>query len=318
MHNAMKCGLVVCMDRPFNEGRPFLGSRHREIGLTETQLRSAIAHHTVRRVFHGVYVDSEVADTRHFRILALQLVVPRHAVLCGNSASWIYGVDTFPPGRQFDFKPECVVPCDAGRSRSPHISCRQALIAPEEIAETGEVRHTVPVRTVSDLLRTLRRPYALSAADSMAHVGLVSKEEVRAFVAALKGYRGIVQARELAELIEPKSESPGEGWQRLRLADAGLPRPESQLIVADRFGREVARLDNAYVEAKVGMEYDGMEFHSLDEDRQDNADRRTVLTDILGWRMINSGKADILGRDPAFELQVGSWLGIVPSLPRNW
>ena len=152
----------------------------------------------------------------------------------------------------------------------------------------------------------------------MAHAGLVSKEEVRTFVDALSGYRGIVQARELAELIEPKSESPGEGWQRLRLADAGLPRPEPQLIVTDRFGREVARLDNAYVEAKVGMEYDGQEFHTLDEDRTDNAYRRTVLTDVLGWRMINAGKADILGRDPTFEQQVGEWLGIVPSLPRNW
>lgn len=301
-----------------NRELPFLGSDHHAVGLNNAQFVRAVRTGMLRRLFHGVYIDARVAESRDMRIRAVQLVKPQHGVLCGPSASWLMGVDTFPPGRRFDFKPEFVVPTLRARSRSPLISCRRALIHPNDITETSGILHVTPLRVASDLLRSLRRPYALSAADSLAHAGLVSADAIQRYVDRLDGYRGVVQARELAQLIEPKSESPGEGWQRLRLHDAGFPRPVAQHEVRDRFGRVIGRLDNAYVEVKIGMEFDGKEFHSVDHDRSANESRRSALTDVFGWRMENSRSDDILGRDPAFEIQVGDWLGINPRLPRGW
>lgn len=301
-----------------NNGLPFTRSRASEAGITENNFLAAFRTGTIRRMFRGVYVDSGVGETRDLRIVGLQLVMPRHAILCGCSAAWLLGADTFPPGRRFDFKPECVVPVGQARSRSPQVVCRRALIDKSDVTQTSGFLHTTALRTASDLLRTLRRPYALAAADTLSHAGLVSKDQVEFYVGRLRGYRGIAQARELAQLIEPQTESPGESWQRLRLIDAGFPRPTPQFVVTDRHGGVVGRLDNAYVEAKIGCEYDGKEFHSLKEDRHANAARRTALVDVFGWRMENCGNDDILGANPGFEVKVGEWLGITPNLPRNW
>jgi len=180
------------------------------------------------------------------------------------------------------------------------------------------LRLTIPVRTACDLLRRQRRPYALSAVDGMAHAGLVTRAEVERYVSGLHRYPGIVQARELAALIEPRAESAGESWQRLRLIDAGFPRPVPQYVVLDSRGREVARLDHAYPRPLVGMEYDGLTYHTEEEDRARDRNRRGYLADVLQWRIVVSGKDDILGKDPAFEYEVGGLIGVVPELPRQW
>ena len=48
-----------------------------------------------------------------------------------------------------------------------------------------------------------------------------------------RGQRGVVQARELLELSDPRAESPQESRTRLRCVDAGFPCPEPQIEVFD-------------------------------------------------------------------------------------
>jgi hypothetical protein len=301
-----------------NDGKPFLGCRASQLGLTSYELRLLLRDHVVRRVLRGVYVDAAVPDTRELRSAALHLVMPPYGVLYGCTASWALSVDTFQPRDRFTLMPECVVPHGATRCTANGVRCVEGYLPPEDIIEIDGLRLTTPVRTGADLLRTLRRPYALSGADGLAHADLVDVQELRRYLARLRGYPGIVQARELSMLIEPRAESAGESWQRLRLIDAGFPRPEPQYVVVDSRDREVARLDLAYPRLRIGMEYDGLEYHSDDEDRAHDRDRRGFLTDVLRWRLVVCGKDDILGSDPAFELEVGSLLGRVPLLPRAW
>ena len=54
---------------------------------------------------------------------------------------------------------------------------------------------------------------------------------------ALRGHRGVVQARELVELADPRAESPQESRTRLRCVDAGFPCPEPQIEVFDATGQ---------------------------------------------------------------------------------
>ncbi len=183
--------------------------------------------------------------------------------------------------------------------------------------EVNGVIVTTPLRATVDMLRTLWRPHALAAADSMAHAELVTREETMTYVSRLKGYPGIVQARALAAMIEPLAESPGESWQRLRAIDAGLPTPDSQIDVEDRHGRFVARLDNGYRGARIGFEYDGREWHDDDISVEHDDDRRGYLRDVLGWRLLVVKKADVFGDDPSFEQQLGEWLGITTQA-RRW
>ena len=185
----------------------------------------------------------------------------------------------------------------------------------EDVVELDGLRVTTPLRTTSDLLRTQWRPYAMASADAMAHAGLVVPAEVRDYVARLKGYRGIRQARVLAGYIEPKAASQGESWTRLRLIDAGFPVPSAQVEVIDASGR-VRYLDLAYVRRRIAIEYDGRQFHTADGDVVHDEDRRE-LVGAVGYRFVVARRDDVLGEDDSFEREVGELLGMTP-IPRWW
>ena len=213
--------------------------------------------------------------------------------------------------------PSFVVPHATSRLRRPGVRCRQAILAEADITTIDGVLTTTPLRTVSDLLRGLYRPYALASADAFARAGLIVLPEVIEYMHRLKGYRWIIQARSLATLIDGRAESPGESWQRLRIHDAGFPPPVPQYEVVD--GRGIPRrLDLAYPEVLIGSEYDGREFHTKDADRLHDEERRTDLTERFGWRWVNADRSRIFGPDPTFELELGELLDIPPILPRRW
>ncbi|HTF48102.1 MAG TPA: DUF559 domain-containing protein [Pseudonocardia sp.] len=76
-------------------------------------------------------------------------------------------------------------------------------------------------------------------------------------------------------LSDPRAESPPETRLRLGLVGAGLPPPEVQYRVVDAYGYPLARVDLAYPEAKLALEYDGavhFERHRAIRDRQRDAE----------------------------------------------
>ena len=66
------------------------------------------------------------------------------------------------------------------------------------------------------------------------------------------------------------------------LIDGGLPRPHAQVEVFSPGGRFVARVDLAYVEERLAVEYDGA-WH-WDQRRDD--DRRRDALRALGWEVL--------------------------------
>lgn len=301
-----------------NGGLPFVGADAQGLGLSRHHLRQMQRENCVRRVLRGVYVDAREPDSRELRARALALVKPPHAVFFGATVGFLLGLDVFRPGDRFDLVPRCIVPHHAVRCTSTLVRCVEGYVPAEEVIDVDGLEVTTPVRTTVDLLRTMRRPHALAAADSFAHAGIVTPQQVQEYVGRLRRYPGVVQARELAALMEPLTESPGESWLRLRLVDAGFPRPRPQLPILDRRGDERARLDLAYEEARVGVEYDGILDHTEPTERWHDEKRRTYLRDIHGWRIVVAGRDETLGSDPGVERQVGEWLGQEPVLPRRW
>ncbi|CAN5848846.1 hypothetical protein BH20ACT6_BH20ACT6_19810 [soil metagenome] len=288
------------------------------MGLHDRDLREAVHAGVLRRVLHSVYVDAAVPDSRDLRATCLQLVMPSYAVLFGTTAAWVLGIDAFQPDDRFVMTPECVVPHGSTRCRAAGILTVEGIMPQADITELTGLRITVPERTAVDLLRRLKRPFALSAADAFAHAGLIMPDGLQHRIDGLAGFPGIVQARQLARWVEPLTESPGESWQRLRLLDAGFPRPVAQFWVLDRNGRRRYRLDSAYPHLLIGCEYDGAEDHTEEGDRLRDEGRRGWLRDVQGWRLVVCRKADIFGADPWFEIEVGRLLDREPVLPRRW
>ena len=312
-----KPGLHVCMSTSelIHDGQPFLWKDHQTTGFSTSQFRAAIANGDVEQVMDRVYADARADDTRDFRIQAAKLVVPAHAVICDETAAWLWGVDTHRPSDRHSFVPKWVVPHGQSRTRLDGMFCRQAKLPNDDIADLGGLAVTNPVRTTGDLLRKQWRPYAMASADAMAHADLVRPMDVRGHLAQLKGFPGIRQARMLSRHIESKSASRGESWTRLRLIDAGFPTPKAQVEVMDAEGG-VRFLDLAYERRKIAIEYDGREFHTADADGLHDLDRRELIV-ATGYRFVVARYEQIFGTDDAFEREVGELIGMSP-IARWW
>ncbi len=111
---------------------------------------------------------------------------------------------------------------------------------------------TTALRTAVDLLRWLPPHMGLAVADALARSassrGTTSWHERR----ALSRLRGIGRARYLRTSSSRATESFGESWLRLRIVDAGFPRPTVQIEVRDRSGRCVYRLDLGWEDRQDG------------------------------------------------------------------
>jgi hypothetical protein len=299
-----------------NDGFPFTTSQAHDLGLTPKALRLLVDQGLVRRVFRGVYIDAQVPDSRATRLRALALVTPDNAVVSDETAAWVRGVEVFAPGRRHAFEPSMLVRHSGARVERPGSNGRQAILETDDIEYLDGIHVTTAVRTASDLLRRMYRPYALAAADAMARAELIGVEELKDYVARRKGYRGIVQARSLAALVDARSQSPGESWQRLRMHDAGFPPPEPQFEVVDDFGRSYF-IDLPYPELLIGSEFDGRTFHTDEQHVLRDVGRRDYLSELYGWRWVIGTRERLFGLDTSFEDELGALLGITP-LARWW
>jgi very-short-patch-repair endonuclease len=109
-------------------------------------------------------------------------------------------------------------------------------------------------RTVVDCARLLSPPQALVVADSALRGG-ADLARVETILREAAGKRGVVRAREVVALADPRAESPGESILRWIVLDQGLPHPEPGFDVPTRLGR--LWVDLAWPEQKVAVEFDG-------------------------------------------------------------
>lgn len=268
---------------------PFLGRWAVEEGLlTPDRLRSS----AWQRLFRGVYVHREVPVTHTLRAHAACVLLPA-AVVTGRSAAVLWGVDL--AGADDDV--EVTVPSTSHPHRLPGLRVRRANLPREHRWRRGGVPVTTPEATAVRLAGLLTGDAGVIAVDRMVAAGVVDLSAVRTLAATLRG-RGSSRARRACDLADGLAGSPQETRLRLLLRRSGLPMPVAQYrIGTDR--RPVARVDFAWPEKKVALEYDGL-WHA--EPGQFAKDRRRLnrLT-AAGWRVIFVTAADL--RDPAALLQ---------------
>lgn len=306
------------MEGLVNRGAPFTSLQARDLGISRKRLARLVAAGRVRRVLDDVYADSRVPDTIDSRCQAVALVLPEGAVVARRTAAWVHGVDLFGPGGACEsLTVECVTPSPFARVRRRGVRGYVADLDMDDTVLRNRVPVTSKVRTAVDLARWLTRPHALAAIDAMARAGLVTQAQMMEFAHRYPRYRGIAQARELIGIVEPRTESPGESWLRLRIIDAGFPRPEAQIAI-EVDGREIYRLDLGYPDLRIGLEYDGEEFHGSPEAKRHDEARREDLRRRFGWDVHGFDRGHVWGVHPDVELAVGELLSQQPRLPRLW
>ncbi len=302
----------------FFDGQPFTRADALAAGWTDSRLSKLVRDGLIRRLMKGVYVDALAPDSIELRAAALSLVAPADAVICRRSAAWLYGIDTLALREHTEIPTvDCVQPYGRRATRLRPSGTHSQTLRPGDVTTTLGLRVTSPIATAVHLARHLDRPFALSGVDAMLHAGLVELDELKAAVTSFAHHPGIVQARDIARYAEPLSESPGESWLRLRVLDAGFPRPEAQVVVQERF-----RLDLGFPEPgpdglRIGLEYDSDQWHSGQAADLRDGTRRAELRS-LGWHILPVRRGDVWGHRADLEHAVGELLGIQPLLPRRW
>jgi hypothetical protein len=242
-------------------------------------------------VYPGVYVPWGFDLTASQRAQAAWLWSRRRAVVAGNSAAALLGAKWVSPALDAELVHD-------NRKPPAKIIVHTDPLWPDETITVDGIAVTTPARTVFDIgRRTASRLQAVQRLDALTNATGVKINDIEAVMVAHAGVRGLTRLRRVLPLVDGGAESPQETRTRLVLVDAGLPGPETQIVVNDEYGGFVARVDMGYRELQVGIEYDGKQHWTDPRERQRDIDRHVALAD-LGWRMIRVG-SDLLHYRPA-------------------
>lgn len=272
---------------------PFRWTDLDTLGIPEFTLRRWLQDGRVRRVLRNVYCPGSMPDDVATRARCAKLTLPDDAVLCDRSAAWLWGVNAFAPDERLEL-PDLEVAVEPGgnRPRGQGVrGVRRDLVAAEIVTVHG-LRVTSPVRTALDLACRRGRWGALAVLDGFMRTCGISGDELTAGLARFGGRRGVTQARDLVPRATGLSESTGESWTRGVIIDAGLPVPTPQFEIAVD-GVVRYRLDLAYPQWRIAVEYDGEEFHGVDRRDDDEARRRWLREH--GWCVIVVRKDQLSG-----------------------
>lgn len=285
---------------------PFTRHTAASHGIRDKQLAAMCGTGQLVRPSKGLYLPAHLADDMSARAAAMSLVLPHGAALARESAAWLMGIDVRPPGRwQAPPLLECLVPLGAARPRRPDVNSFISDVPTDDIVTIEGVPCTSPTRTALDLARYRPRFVGLGAVDALTHAGLTSITELERAVQPLAGHRHIRRARQVIDFCEPATESPPESWCRLRVIEAGLPRPEVQISLRDENGIEIYRLDMGIIEDRIGIEYDGVAHHlRTPEQRAHDDARRSDIRERFGWRTVAATAADVLTQNPLLEATI--------------
>lgn len=257
-------------------GQPFTREQAIAAGLTANDLRSS----AVQAVLRGVFLSADVTLTHSLRCQAALLAVPGARVshvdaarLLGLPAPRLAGVRLSCGARQ--------------RSRVDGVLTRAHLPGSETMLKRlsgGErIAVTAPIDIVRECARDLSLVDAVVLADAVLALAYVDVVEALTRWSQETGVRRS-RLREIVRLCDERAESPMETRLRLLLILAGFPTPTCQHVV--HLPRGSRRLDLAYPDVKVAIEYDGGHHWADQRQRRDDVARDYDLR-AAGWEVVH-------------------------------
>jgi hypothetical protein len=252
-------------------------------GITPDEIRRRTMSGRWRRIWVGVFALAGTPSTWEQRAMGAALAAGPGAVTSHLTAAVLHRFPDVVPGVV-----ELTVP--PGRQpRFPGIRVHRPAQLPEfERRVIGRIPVTSYARTLADCSGRLSLGQLARALDT----GLVRHDvtlwSVAPTLSALRPAPGRHPSKLWTLLGERGSETAlAESRPEARvvrtLLDAGLPSPVQQHWV--RIGSDRFRLDLAYPELKVAIEYDGWDAHrsrfAFDRDR-----RRDRLLQLAGWTVL--------------------------------
>ncbi|MBB5871419.1 hypothetical protein F4553_004798 [Allocatelliglobosispora scoriae] len=262
---------------------PFRGSDAIARGLlTRGMLRSS----AWRRLYRDVYVHEEIAIDHRVSCEAAALLLPPGAAVAGLSAAHVWGVTPLPVGDV-----TVIVPRGQNMRVQPGIEVRRGALPPSDIVSPLGFPVTSALRTAFDLARELPPTEAVIVLDTFLKKQRINQARLADYLDARPSWPGVKAARTALFRADPLSESPMETRTRLLIADSDLPMPFSQYKVYSG-KRFIARVDFAYPDCLLALEYEGDHHRHRDVFRSDI--ERLNRMRLLGWTVLRFTADDIL------------------------
>ena len=292
-------------DFPLQPMLPFTAKMALDSGVTYRQLRELVHLGLIRRLIKGVYLATEAGDTLELRVAGLKLVVPKDAVVVDRHAGWLLGADMMlAPGEHLDLQPLSIfLPAGRGRLRNDLAASGERTFRDDDIVEIDGLLVSNALRTAWDVGRVRWPERAIAGIDQMHRLGQYDPNEFLAGIDRFRGQRYVKTLRAVAPHADGRAESPPESVLRIWSTEVRGLDLVPQLEVS-RGGRLLGRLDLGNEHLKVGVEYDGAEWHSTpDQLERDRSRRADMIED--GWLIEVFTKDDTFHRlaDPGVRLR---------------
>ncbi len=263
-------------------------------GHTDHELRALVRSGALHRVRHGSYVDGDLwrrlSNADRHRVLVRAVLRRAHpsTVITHVSAAVERGTPVW--GVPLD---EVHVTRSDGRPgrREAGVVHHAGVLPAEHVTTVNGVKVSSAARCAVEVASLTTIEPALVTVNSMLNQGQVTLAELETMVDELKHWPATISTTLLLRLCDGRLESVGETRTAHLCWSQHLPRPVPQLEIFDEQGRFVARVDFAWPELGVFLEFDGRQKYEQFRRRGESLEdfllrekrREELVCQITGW-----------------------------------
>ena len=263
----------------------------RNFGISRRQLQGP----SFQRILTGIYAPANTRITLHDRVSAARLVLPDDACCTGAT---LLNLANVPVGSGIP-----LTFATNGRS------CRKEIkLIPRRPEHGNSPSAPLAVALVDSALPLAE---TIAVADVLLRKKLVTFSDLQQQPALSSS----------VPLMDARAESRPESKLRVMLTTAGLPIPTPQYVVTVA-GNFLARLDLAWEQFRVAMEYEGIH-HATDPEQWAKDIERYRHLESLGWTVLRITSQHMRAPESVIAMAYSAlcshgWRGKQPRLDSRW
>lgn len=275
-------------------------------GMTDPQIDRLVRAKVLKRIRYGAYVDHDIWESltpedRH-RLLARAVRARAHSNTALTHVSsliergiplWGFSLDIVHTTRTGTGQ-------RAGRRQrdwTPH----RGILGPDDREELNGVIVSTAARSAFEVSTIGGVERSLVAVNRLLHAKAMTLEEFSAQAEAHRDWPGSLTTNLVVHLADGRLESVGEDRFSYVVHKQGLVRPEPQYEVFDEQGALVARVDFAWPDLGVFVEFDGKakylryrrDGETLEEFLMREKEREVLVCQLTGWTCVRVMWADL-------------------------
>lgn len=285
-------------------GRIMLRKHLLELGYSDRAIAAQVKGGEWVKVRHGAYTDAHTwhaLDQSGRHAMAARAVVAQartDVVVSHSSALPFLGAPTW--GLDLDLVHVTRRDGTTGR-REAGVCPHRGAIMEGDVVERDGLEVMAPTRAALEVTTVAGVEAAMCVVSHLLHTRQTTMQQLRARYDLMKHWPDTLSTDLVLRLADERFESVGECRTYYLCFREGLPMPEPQYKVRDAAGRVVARVDFAWPDLGVFLEFDGkVKYEKLLEDGQRASDvviaekrREELVCRLTGWRCIRIDWSDL-------------------------